>query len=121
MAKAPGPRMMECTSLARDILARSTERAGAFAKQTGRPPCLAAVLVGEDPASVTYVRMKRNRCREAGIESRYLPLPSTTTTVALVGTIAQLADDPGVHGILLQHPVPPHIDERVAFEAIAPE
>jgi len=115
------PRLMEGTRLARDTVARSAARAREFAERTGRQPCLAAVLVGEDPASVTYVRMKRNRCQEAGIESRYLPLPASTTTETLVGTVSALSADPGVHGILLQHPVPAHIDERAAFEAIAPD
>ena len=78
-------------------------------------------MVGDDPASVTYVRMKRNRCRQAGIESRLVALPDATTTSELVRAIADLSQDPTVHGILLQHPVPGHIDERAAFEAIVPE
>jgi methylenetetrahydrofolate dehydrogenase (NADP+)/methenyltetrahydrofolate cyclohydrolase len=83
-------------------------------------PRLATVLVGDDPASVTYVRMKQRRCAEAGIASRHLALPARTTTAELVAAIKALSDDPGVHGILLQHPVPQHIDERAAFEAITP-
>jgi methylenetetrahydrofolate dehydrogenase (NADP+) / methenyltetrahydrofolate cyclohydrolase len=79
------------------------------------------VLVGEDPASVTYVRMKQNRSRKAGIASRHVALPATTTTAELVGVLRELSADPTVHGILLQHPVGEHIDERDAFEAIAPE
>jgi methylenetetrahydrofolate dehydrogenase (NADP+) / methenyltetrahydrofolate cyclohydrolase len=78
------------------------------------------VLVGEDPGSVTYVRMKRNRCEQAGIASRHTPLPEATTTAELVEIITTLSCDPDVHGILLQHPVPKQIDERAAFEAIAP-
>ena len=88
--------------------------------RTGRKPCLATVIVGEDPASVTYVRMKQNRCHKAGLESRHVALPEETTTSELVAKIRELSDDPAVHGILLQHPVPRHIDERAAFEAIAP-
>jgi methylenetetrahydrofolate dehydrogenase (NADP+) / methenyltetrahydrofolate cyclohydrolase len=65
------------------------------------PPCLATVLVGEDPAPVTYVRMKRSRCEQAGIRSRHIPLPATSTTA---GTITAPSGDPGVHGILPQHP-----------------
>ncbi|MFB9544848.1 bifunctional 5,10-methylenetetrahydrofolate dehydrogenase/5,10-methenyltetrahydrofolate cyclohydrolase [Micromonospora sagamiensis] len=90
-------------------------------RRTGTAPCLATVLVGEDPASVTYVRMKRNRCEQAGIRSRHVALPASTTTDDLVGAITALSRDPEVHGILLQHPVGAHIDERAAFEAIAPE
>lgn len=91
-----------------------------FTEAHGRRPCLAAVLVGDDPASQTYVRMKRNRCAEVGMESRYIELPSETTTAELVADITALSADPTVDGILLQHPVPGHIDERAAFEAIAP-
>lgn len=117
----PGPRLMEGTLLARDICRRSAERAREFEQRTGRRPCLAAVLVGDDPASVTYVRMKRNRCEKAGIESRLVAHGSTTTTDELIGVISDLSGDPAVDGILLQHPVPPGVDEREAFEAIAPE
>lgn len=65
--------------------------------------------------------MKRNRCRKAGIESRHVSLPAGTTTAELVAKLTELSEDPGVHGILLQHPMGEHIDERAAFEAIAPE
>jgi methylenetetrahydrofolate dehydrogenase (NADP+)/methenyltetrahydrofolate cyclohydrolase len=91
-----------------------------FESRTGKKPCLAAVLVGDDPASVTYVKMKANRSRKLGLDSRVVLLPAETTTAELVGVIRGLSEDPGVHGILLQHPVPPHVDERAAFEAIAP-
>jgi methylenetetrahydrofolate dehydrogenase (NADP+)/methenyltetrahydrofolate cyclohydrolase len=112
--------LMKGTELARAIVARSAEEATTFTERTGSRPCLATVLVGEDPGSVTYVRMKRGRCAQAGIASRHTPLPEETTTAELVGVIAALSANPGVHGILLQHPVPAHIDERAAFEAIAP-
>ena len=95
-------------------------RAAEFERRTGRRPCLATVLVGDDPASATYVRMKQNRCRRAGIDSRHTPLPATTSTGELIDVIRGLSADPGVHGILLQHPVPRHVDERAAFEAIEP-
>lgn len=111
---------MRGTQLAHDIVVNVASRAARFEKKTGRKPCLAAVLVGDDPASVTYVRMKRKRCAEAGIDSRLLALPGQTTTDELVSTVAGLSSDPRVDGILLQHPAPPHIDEREGFEAIAP-
>jgi methylenetetrahydrofolate dehydrogenase (NADP+)/methenyltetrahydrofolate cyclohydrolase len=79
------------------------------------------VLVGDDPASVTYVRMKRARCEKAGIRSRQVRLKAATTTAELVDAVTDLANDPDVHGILLQHPVGRHIDERAAFEAIGPD
>jgi methylenetetrahydrofolate dehydrogenase (NADP+) / methenyltetrahydrofolate cyclohydrolase len=114
------PRVMAGAELARDVVGRSAQRAHEFEKRTGSRPCLAAVLVGDDPASVTYVRMKQRRCQQAGIESRQVTLPATTTTDGLVGAVTALSSDPGVHGILVQHPVPPHVDERAAFEAIVP-
>jgi methylenetetrahydrofolate dehydrogenase (NADP+) / methenyltetrahydrofolate cyclohydrolase len=114
-------RLMDGTALAGRIVEETAKRAADLTGRTGRAPCLATVLVGEDPASVTYVRMKRNRCRKAGIESRHVELPAATTTGQLVGTLRELSADPTVHGILLQHPMGPHIDERAAFEAIAPE
>jgi methylenetetrahydrofolate dehydrogenase (NADP+)/methenyltetrahydrofolate cyclohydrolase len=79
------------------------------------------VLVGEDPASIRYVKMKRARCEDAGLDSRLIQLPTTSTTAQVVGTVTDLSTDSTVDGILLQHPVPSHIDERAAFEAIVPE
>ncbi|MEV7144923.1 MULTISPECIES: bifunctional 5,10-methylenetetrahydrofolate dehydrogenase/5,10-methenyltetrahydrofolate cyclohydrolase [unclassified Streptomyces] len=114
-------RLMDGTAVARRIVEETAERAAALTARTGVTPCLATVLVGEDPASVTYVRMKQNRSRKAGIASRHVALPAATTTEELVAVLRELSADPAVHGILLQHPVGEHIDERAAFEAIAPE
>ncbi|MGW2645719.1 bifunctional 5,10-methylenetetrahydrofolate dehydrogenase/5,10-methenyltetrahydrofolate cyclohydrolase [Streptomyces sp. NPDC001393] len=114
-------RLMDGTALARRVVEDTAQRAADLTGRTGTEPCLATVLVGEDPASVTYVRMKQNRCRRAGITSRHVALPAATTTEELVGMLRELSADPAVHGILLQHPVGDHIDERAAFEAIAPE
>ncbi len=91
-----------------------------FVDQYGRVPALATVLVGDDPASHTYVRMKANRCASVGMESRRIELDAGISTETLVGRIRELSEDSTVDGILLQHPVPAHIDERAAFEAIAP-
>ncbi|MFD6275780.1 bifunctional 5,10-methylenetetrahydrofolate dehydrogenase/5,10-methenyltetrahydrofolate cyclohydrolase [Streptomyces sp. NPDC060209] len=113
--------LMDGTGLAGRIAEETAATAADISRRTGTSPCLATVLVGEDPASATYVRMKRARCAKAGIRSRHIGLPATTTTAELIGTLAGLSDDPDVHGILLQHPCGPHIDERAAFEAIAPE
>ncbi|MEK3917409.1 bifunctional 5,10-methylenetetrahydrofolate dehydrogenase/5,10-methenyltetrahydrofolate cyclohydrolase [Paenibacillus sp. FSL H7-0331] len=82
-------------------------------------PCLATILVGSDPASETYVRMKSNACKRLGMDSRRIYLDESTTTESLIEAIISLNNDPDVHGILLQHPVPSHIDERAAFEAIS--
>lgn len=111
---------LDGTAVARRLNAATAERASAFTAAHDRMPCLAAVLVGDDPASETYVKMKSNRCRTAGIESRLVRLGEDTTTDELVAQIEALSSDPTVDGILLQHPVPAQIDERAAFEAIAP-
>jgi methylenetetrahydrofolate dehydrogenase (NADP+) / methenyltetrahydrofolate cyclohydrolase len=111
--------LMRGSDLAREIVAEAAKRAAELTA-AGVTPCLATVIVGEDPASVTYVRMKQSRSRNAGIASRHVALPANTTTQQLVDEITDLSADPDVHGILLQHPVPAHIDERAAFEAIAP-
>ncbi|WP_327397819.1 bifunctional 5,10-methylenetetrahydrofolate dehydrogenase/5,10-methenyltetrahydrofolate cyclohydrolase [Streptomyces phaeochromogenes] len=113
--------LMDGTGLARRIVDETAKRVADLTERTGVAPCLATVLVGEDPASVTYVRMKQNRSRKAGIESRHVALSAGTTTAELIGTLTGLSADPTVHGILLQHPMGHHIDERAAFEAIAPE
>lgn len=83
------------------------------------PPILATILVGEDPASATYVRMKGNACRRVGMESSSIALPGTTTTDELLAAIDELNANPRVRGILLQHPVPKQIDERACFDRIA--
>jgi methylenetetrahydrofolate dehydrogenase (NADP+)/methenyltetrahydrofolate cyclohydrolase len=89
--------------------------------KSGEPPILATILVGEDPASATYVRMKGNACRRVGMESLSITLPGTTTTEELLAAIDDLNTNPRVRGILLQHPVPKQIDERLCFDRIALE
>ena len=84
----------------------------------GIQPTLATILVGNDPASETYVRMKRNTCKKVGMQSIAIELPETTTTDDLLEAIQKLNSDKNVHGILLQHPVPSQIDERKCFDAI---
>jgi methylenetetrahydrofolate dehydrogenase (NADP+)/methenyltetrahydrofolate cyclohydrolase len=83
------------------------------------PPILASVLVGDDPASATYVKMKGNACRRVGMESLSITLPGSTTTAELLAAIDDLNANPRVRGILLQHPVPKQIDERACFDRIA--
>jgi methylenetetrahydrofolate dehydrogenase (NADP+)/methenyltetrahydrofolate cyclohydrolase len=91
------------------------------ARSGGKTPILATILVGDDPASATYVKMKGNACRRVGMESLAVELPTSTTTEQLLAKIHELNANPDVHGILLQHPVPHHIDERACFDAIALE
>lgn len=93
-------------------------RVEALKAKTGRTPILATILVGDDPASATYVRMKGNACRRVGMDSIKVEMPTATTTDALLKAIHRLNANPDVHGILLQHPVPAHIDERACFDAI---
>ena len=87
-------------------------------KDKGVTPTLATVLVGVDPASATYVKMKQNACARLGMESIAIELGKDTTTEQLLNTIHELNSDTKVHGILLQHPVPPQVDERACFDAI---
>ena len=90
-------------------------------KISSDPPILATILVGSDPASATYVRMKGNACRRVGMESLSISLPEETTTRQLFSAIDDLNANPRVRGILLQHPVPHQIDERACFDRIAIE
>lgn len=97
-----------------------SERVERLKQQSGgKIPILATLLVGDDPASATYVKMKGNACRRVGMESLAVEMPSSTTTEQLLAKIDQLNNDPDVHGILLQHPVPEQIDERACFDAIS--
>lgn len=90
-------------------------------KAGGVTPCLAVVLVGDDPASAVYVRGKESDCRECGIESRMLRLPADTTQAQLLEQLEKLAADKSVHGILVQLPLPAQIDEQAVIAAIPPE
>ena len=87
----------------------------------GVTPTLATILVGDDPASETYVKMKRNTCSRVGIKSIAVELSEDTSTEELLYEIDTLNKDSSVNGILLQHPVPKQIDERKCFDAIALE
>ena len=86
--------------------------------EKGIVPTLATILVGQDPASETYVKMKRNTCARVGMKSIAVEMLDTTTTEELLNKINDLNNDVNVHGILLQHPVPDQIDERLCFDAI---
>lgn len=99
-----------------DLLARTE---ALKARSGGKPPILATILVGDDPASATYVKMKGNACRRVGMDSHAVHLPAETSTAELLAKIEELNAEPEVHGILLQHPVPAQIDERACFDAIA--
>jgi methylenetetrahydrofolate dehydrogenase (NADP+) / methenyltetrahydrofolate cyclohydrolase len=113
-------RLMEGTGVAQELLVETAQRADQFTNETGRRPLLTAVLVGEDPASVTHVRMKQSRCAKVGVDSRLVPLPAASSTADVVGAVRELSEDSTVDGILVQHPVPSAVDERAVFEAIDP-
>ncbi len=91
-----------------------------FTLATGVKPCLAAVLVGEDPASQVYVRNKQKACEQNGLTSRLHRLPDTTTTDELLALIDQLNADPAVHGILVQLPLPKGVDATCVLDSVAP-
>jgi methylenetetrahydrofolate dehydrogenase (NADP+)/methenyltetrahydrofolate cyclohydrolase len=91
-----------------------------IARSGGKVPRLATILVGEDPASVTYVRMKGNACQRVGMESVRVVLPEGSATGQVLAEIDKLNADPDVHGILIQHPVPAPVEERPCFERIDP-
>jgi len=112
-------RVLDGKSVAQQTEAEMSARVAALkAKSGGRTPILATLLVGDDPASATYVKMKGNACRRVGMESIAITLPAATTTEQLLAEIHKLNANPDVHGILLQHPVPHQIDERACFDAI---
>lgn len=113
--------VLDGKQLATTIESELATRVAELKSRSGRTPILATILVGADPASATYVKMKGNACRRVGMDSLKIELPESTTTAELLAQIAQLNANPDVHGILLQHPVPPQIDERACFDAIALE
>ncbi len=89
--------------------------------EKGVTPGLAVILVGDNPASVSYVTAKEKACAEAGMLSREIRLPAETTEADLVALVGELNDDPAIHGILVQLPVPKHISDKAVIDAIAPE
>jgi len=112
--------LLDGKSLAQQSEAEISQRVDALkARNNGQAPILATILVGGDPASATYVRMKQSACKRVGMESMAIELDEDTTTEELLAKITELNDNPNCHGILLQHPVPPQIDERLCFDQIA--
>lgn len=111
--------LMDGTAVAARLSASTEQRAAAVTGALGRRPCLATVLVGDDPASQIYVRMKQRRCAALGLDSRAVVLPSSSSTADVVAAVRALDQAPSVDGILVQHPVPLHVDERAVFEAIS--
>ncbi len=115
------PLILDGKALAAQIEDNLKVRARKIIEDTGRVPVLATIIVGSDPASVTYVRMKGNACTRVGIASLKVEMPEETTTEELLKKITELNNNPEVSGVLLQHPVPKQIDEQKCFNAIALE
>lgn len=114
-------KLIDGKAVAEQLLAQAAEKVARIGQASRTTPCLATVLVGDDPSSATYVKMKRKRCEAVGMKSLAVELPRSTSTEQLVSKVRELSADPAVHGILLQHPTPKQIDERAAFEAISPQ
>jgi methylenetetrahydrofolate dehydrogenase (NADP+) / methenyltetrahydrofolate cyclohydrolase len=113
--------LIDGKAIAQAVRAEVGAKVGEFVSTTGVRPCLAAVLVGDDPASAVYVRNKARACGEAGILSRRIDLPATLSQEELLAAVAALNADEAVHGILVQLPLPDHIDESRIIEAISPD
>src|SRR3954468_22490355 len=103
-------RILDGKILSAEIRAELKKEVAEFAKRHGRAPGLATILVGDNPASHTYVTNKIKACQEVGMLSVHIPLPASTSLEILKETMAQLNNDPKVHGILLQLPLPGNVD-----------
>ncbi len=112
--------ILDGKALAKRIQGELKEEAAAFTAEHGFAPCLATVLVGDDPASAVYVRSKRRACARLGFTSRHIELSADTTEEALLAQVDELNRDPDVHGILVQLPLPKQIDDEVVIEAVDP-
>ncbi|MBY5991765.1 bifunctional methylenetetrahydrofolate dehydrogenase/methenyltetrahydrofolate cyclohydrolase FolD [Ferrimonas balearica] len=113
--------LIDGKAIAQQVLDEVTQEVCQLTAAGQAQPCLAVVLVGEDPASQVYVRNKLLKCQQAGIQSREHRLAVQSTESDLLGLLETLNRDPQVHGILVQLPLPKHIDEQKVIQAIAPE
>ncbi len=114
-------RILDGKRIAQELLDRIAQQVSARVARGLAAPGLAVVLVGDDAASSVYVRNKRKACHQIGFRSFDYDLPADTTHEALLALIDRLNADPDVHGILVQSPLPPHIDEEALVDRIAPE
>lgn len=113
-------RLIDGKAVAAEIRSQVAARVAAFNARTGVTPHLAAVLVGDDPASSVYVRNKQTACEKAGLKSTLHRLNAATTTEQLLSLVQQLNSDPSVHGILVQLPLPKQIEEQRILDAVTP-
>ena len=114
-------RIIDGKAIAARVRAAVAEGVQEVVARAGMPPGLAAVRVGEDPASVIYVRNKIKACKEAGLESFEHVVPERTSQEDLLGLVSRLNANPRVHGILVQLPLPKHIDADRVIDLVAPE
>ena len=113
--------LIDGKAIAAQCRAATAQRVGAFTTRTGVVPHLAAVLVGEDPASAVYVKSKQKACEQAGLRSTLQHLPATTSQSELLDFIAKWNEDSTIHGILVQLPLPRAINETAVLEAVRPQ
>ena len=109
--------VIDGNAVASDLLEDLASKVQAFENQK---PCVVFIRVGEDPASVSYVRKKEKTAAKVGIESRLLVFPESLSEKELLDKISELNDDPSVHGILVQAPLPSHMDDRRVFNHVSP-
>ena len=114
-------KLIDGKELARNLRGEIAAGVAALKAEKGVTPGLAVILVGDNPASVSYVTAKEKACTEAGMLSREIRLPAETTEDELVALVKELNADPAIHGILVQLPVPKHIRDKAVIDAIAPE
>ena len=112
--------IMDGKAIAKAIRDELTAEVATFTEASSIRPCLAAVLVGDDPASQVYVRNKQRACKRAGIDSQLHRLPTNTDSKTLLHKVQDLNTDPAVHGILVQLPLPAGIDETLVLDAVDP-
>lgn len=113
-------RLIDGTAVGKKIREQVRQKIDAITNTGSRPPCLAVLLVGDDPASQVYVKHKEKACAEAGITSKTFRLPTSTTESDLLTLIAKLNDDPAIDGILPQLPMPSHINRVKVIDSISP-
>lgn len=112
--------ILDGKTVSADLQAKIAEKVHQFQSETGITPCLAAVLVGDDPASQVYVRNKERACEKVGMTSKLFRLPAETTQQELMGLVERLNADDTVNGILVQLPLPRHLDESAILDAVNP-
>lgn len=115
-----GAQIIDGKKIAAEVREEVRQEVAALRARTGKVPGLAAVLVGDDPASATYVRSKRKACEETGIASWLHTPPADIPLADLLRLVRDLNRDPAVHGILVQLPLPKPLDERTLLEAVDP-